>query len=107
MPDRANHCPFLNRSDPRCASHFSIDHLGAAFDQCFDQYPTCPAYRELLLERRARRGEPAAPWTLRPGERTAADADRPSVSPDTYASPPVQLLITAAGRHRDSSGARA
>jgi hypothetical protein len=107
MPKRAIYCPFLNRSDPRCASHFSIDHLNAAFDQCFDQYPTCPAYRELLSERRVRRGETAEPWILRPGERAAADPDRPGASPDPYASPPVQLRITTDGRQRDPAGARA
>jgi hypothetical protein len=57
MPERANHCPFLNRSEPRCSSHFSLNGLVDALEQCFDQYPSCSVYRELLRERRARRGE--------------------------------------------------
>lgn len=60
MPDRVEHCPFLNRSDARCAENFNIDHLQHAFKFCFGRYKTCPAYAELLVERRARRGEAAA-----------------------------------------------
>jgi hypothetical protein len=57
MSDRVNHCPFLNRADPRCAGHFSLDRLGVAFDHCFGKYKTCASYQELLLERRSRRGD--------------------------------------------------
>ena len=71
MPDRAIHCPFLNRSDTRCSSHFSLDHLSDAFEQCMDAYQTCPVYLELLAERRERRGEPMLAMPLgRPGERS-------------------------------------
>src|SRR3954469_6844270 len=55
MSDSGHHCPFLNRADARCARHFSIDDLGYAFQHCFGQYESCPAYGELLVERRIRR----------------------------------------------------
>ena len=54
------HCPFLNRSDARCGSHFSLTGLGSAFDHCFGSYGACPTYRELLDERRERQGQPHA-----------------------------------------------
>ena len=66
MPDTVEHCPFLNRSDERCAENFNIDHLQHAFRFCFGRYKTCPSYIELLVERRIRRGEAA--------ERMAASA---------------------------------
>jgi hypothetical protein len=76
MPQRAIHCPFLNRSDTRCSSHFSLDHLSDAFEQCMDAYQTCPVYLELLAERRERRGEPMlAIYPMRPGERTTQRPD--------------------------------
>lgn len=59
MAERAIHCPFLNRSDARCSSHFSLDHLSDAFEQCMDAYQSCPVYLELLAERRQRRGQAA------------------------------------------------
>jgi len=55
MPDRANHCPFLNRADARCAEHFNMQGLRHAFDHCFGQYSRCPVYFEMLMERRTRR----------------------------------------------------
>jgi hypothetical protein len=69
MSQRAVHCPFLNRSDARCSSHFSLDHLSDAFEQCMDAYQACPVYLELLAERRQRRGEPPID-ARRPGERS-------------------------------------
>ena len=59
MPDRVEHCPFLNRSDDRCAENFKIDHLQHAFKFCFGRYKTCPSYVELLIERRVRLSEAA------------------------------------------------
>jgi len=53
------HCPFLNRSDHRCAEHFNLDQLDFALEHCFDQYQTCPIYFELLNERLERRYEGA------------------------------------------------
>jgi hypothetical protein len=49
------HCPFLNRSDARCAGYLSLDRLGHALRHCFGQYASCATYVELLVERRARR----------------------------------------------------
>jgi len=55
--DRGQHCPFLNRTDSRCGSHFTLERLEHAFAYCFDRYNACPTYLELLVERRVRRGE--------------------------------------------------
>jgi len=55
MNDTGHHCPFLNRADSRCSRHFSLDHLGHAFDYCFGYYEGCSVYAELLAERRFRR----------------------------------------------------
>ena len=55
MADRSIHCPFLNRTDSRCAEHFHLDHLQHAFRFCFDRYEACPLYDELLAERQCRR----------------------------------------------------
>jgi hypothetical protein len=53
--DCGEHCPFLNRSDRRCASFLKLDRLAHAFDHCFGEYKSCPMYLELLAERRVRR----------------------------------------------------
>jgi hypothetical protein len=55
MTDHGRHCPFLNRADARCSKHFSLDHLGHAFDYCFGYYEGCGVYLQLLAERRVRR----------------------------------------------------
>ena len=60
MSDREHHCPFLNRADHRCAAFFSIERLQHAFEHCFHAYQSCEVYRELLVERQARRSEAAA-----------------------------------------------
>ena len=57
MSDHESHCPFLNRSDYRCANHFSLDKLDAAFDHCFGAYQACPTYLEMLDERKTRQKE--------------------------------------------------
>lgn len=56
MADHGQHCPFLNRTETRCSTNFSLDRLGHAFAHCFGQYETCPVYAELLGERRQRLG---------------------------------------------------
>src|SRR5690349_20652918 len=58
--EHGHHCPFLNRADERCSAHFQLDHLGEAFEHCFDEYAACPIYLELLSERRFRRSLAAA-----------------------------------------------
>jgi hypothetical protein len=60
-----SHCPFLNRTDERCSTHFRLDHLRQAFDHCFDRYHACPVYRELLVERRLRRTAASAVLQVR------------------------------------------
>src|SRR6185312_6894795 len=41
MESQGEHCPFLNRSDHRCAQHFNLDQLDYALEHCFDKYQTC------------------------------------------------------------------
>jgi hypothetical protein len=55
LSDRESHCPFLNKSDVRCGSHFSLTKLGRAFDHCFGCYAACTTYQEMLIERQDRR----------------------------------------------------
>ena len=49
----SRHCPFANRNDARCVKHFSVNRLQYAFDHCFNDYPSCSTYREMLGERKA------------------------------------------------------
>lgn len=63
MRDMSEHCPFLNRSDPRCSEYFRLSHLQHAFKFCFDQYQTCPVYGEQLAERQGRRAAAAGAVT--------------------------------------------
>ena len=51
----SQHCPFLNRSDPRCSASFKLERLRHALEFCFDQYQSCPHYAQQLAERQARR----------------------------------------------------
>jgi hypothetical protein len=60
-----SHCPFLNRTDERCSTHFRLDHLQQTFQHCFDRYHACPVYRELLVERRLRRTTASAVLQVR------------------------------------------
>ena len=53
--ESVSHCPFLNRSDPRCSSSFRLERLRHALEFCFDQYQSCPHYAQQLAERQARR----------------------------------------------------
>jgi len=57
MTNPPNHCPFVNRSDTRCAEHFKLSELDHAMEYCFGKYQLCPTYVELLGERQVRRRE--------------------------------------------------
>jgi hypothetical protein len=81
MSVQGQHCPFLNRADPRCAANFSLERLDHAFEYCFDRYQACPVYLDLLVERRVRRAS------------DAADA-QPSQPPNQHAKPLVQVSIS-------------
>jgi hypothetical protein len=54
MSELGQHCPFLNRTDARCADHFRLEDLPHAFRYCFGRYKACPTYLELRIERRQR-----------------------------------------------------
>ena len=60
----SHHCPFLNRSDPRCSSSFKLDRLRHALEFCFDQYQSCPHYAQQLAERQARRSGAGGAYSL-------------------------------------------
>ena len=106
-PERGQHCPFLNRADDRCSAHFRLDRLDEAFDYCFDQYPQCAVYQQLLLERRVRRAEaavfqpPPRGWIGMGGQRGSRHAPTQHAPTITAApsrraasSPLVQLTVT-------------
>lgn len=40
-------CPYVNRSDERCAEHKTLGGISYAYDHCFDAYRACPVYRYL------------------------------------------------------------
>ena len=123
MAEHGPHCPFLNRADARCSAHFRLDHLGDAFEHCFDRYHGCAVYAELLLERRVRRAEAAAlrdapalqdapplgatgAWGPPPqGSRHAkAVAGAGSPGPAVLAHPLVQLTIAHRHAKRAAAG---
>jgi len=88
--DRGEHCPFLNRTDHRCGSHFTLERLEHAFAFCFDRYTACPVYLELLVERRVRRGE-----AREEGLRLEAAAETEGGQPSNEPKPLVELTIHA------------
>lgn len=111
------HCPFLNRSDPRCAGNFSLDRLGHALRHCFGQYAACPTYVELLVERRARRsgegafsGEDevaaAVPDAAR-GNGRDSHVVAPQQRPPAPAKPPIVSLFIRGRRHAGRAADRA
>ncbi|CAN5619039.1 hypothetical protein BH09PLA1_BH09PLA1_09020 [soil metagenome] len=83
----ADHCPFLNRRDARCGEHMSIQGLDHAFDYCFGRYQGCPVYFQMLIERRARRGEAVA------GIAATANLPQPFVQQQLSGHAAVQLTI--------------
>lgn len=116
MSDHGHYCPFLNRADARCSTHFQLDHLGAAFEHCFDHYHDCTVYAELLEERQQRRAAAAAEsrvgfWAQRLVERgqpvPAGVAAGESAPTATSAPPPTRppaprvsfTPLTVANRH--------
>ncbi len=43
-------CPFVNKSDLRCATHWTLRNLPQAFHHCADRFSVCPVYRCLIRE---------------------------------------------------------
>jgi len=80
MSDHDHHCPFLNRTDSRCAEHLKIDRLGHAFEHCFDVYAACPVYLDLLIERRTRSADTPAKPTLQVNKAVLQRMETPHVS---------------------------
>lgn len=92
---RGEHCPFLNRSDGRCAECLSLDHIDHAFDYCFGTYGACVVYKELLAERRVRRlsGLLTPTQVAAAAAEAAASNSSPGLQPDATRRPLVQLTV--------------
>ena len=117
MAHLGHHCPFLNRADERCSAHFRLDHLGDAFEHCFDRYHACPIYEELLLERQVRRAEaalrpavggPAAGAWAPSGSIGSRHAPAPEADRDPQNASPVAgpfVRLTVAHRHPQHAAA--
>ncbi len=43
-------CPFVNKSDIRCATHWTLRNLTQTFSHCADRFTVCPVYRSLIRE---------------------------------------------------------
>jgi len=46
-------CPFIDLNDARCARHFTLSHLGEAFELCLRRHANCVTFYRILGERRA------------------------------------------------------
>ena len=38
-------CPFLDKSNPRCAAHLTLSNILGAFSHCADRYGECPEFK--------------------------------------------------------------
>ncbi len=43
-------CPFVNKSDARCAAHLTLQNIASAFTDCAGQHIKCPVYQELTTD---------------------------------------------------------
>jgi len=43
-------CPFVDKSDARCATHLTLANLCRAFAHCAGDYTACPVYEKLIHE---------------------------------------------------------
>jgi hypothetical protein len=43
-------CPFINKSDIRCATHWTLRNLTQTFSHCADRFAVCPVYRNMVRE---------------------------------------------------------
>ena len=43
-------CPFMDLTDPRCADHFNLVNLTAAFSHCVGRYQSCPVYQTMTSD---------------------------------------------------------
>ena len=41
-------CPFVDKSDVRCAAHMTLRNVLQAFQHCADRYGECPVYAQLV-----------------------------------------------------------
>jgi len=60
-------CPFVEKSDVRCATHLTLANLTRAFAHCADEYRVCPVYAQLQRElglHGCEHEEPAVPVCL-------------------------------------------
>jgi len=45
-------CPFIDKSDPRCAAHLNLGNVSHAYGYCADRYQMCLIYQELINDDR-------------------------------------------------------
>lgn len=38
-------CPFVDKSNPRCAAHLTLSNILGAFAHCADRYVECPEFK--------------------------------------------------------------
>ena len=43
-------CPFVDKSDARCATHLTLANLCRAFAHCAGEYTLCPVYEKLVTD---------------------------------------------------------
>jgi hypothetical protein len=55
-------CPYIDRSDPRCSAHWTVQNIIRAFAHCTDRYFDCPVYLQLVDDKPAHDQAPAAPY---------------------------------------------
>ena len=41
-------CPFVDKSDDRCAAHMTLRNVLQAFLHCADRYSDCPVYSQMV-----------------------------------------------------------
>ena len=106
MSNRVRHCAFLNRADDRCSGVFRLGRLSDAFDYCFGKYTACPVYRELLLERRARRAEAmAAGGSVEGAYQDSDGSDHVAEHSRPPTRPPAYVQVTVAHRYAKPTAA--
>lgn len=44
-------CPHMDKSDSRCAAHWTLQNIARAFAHCANRYYDCPIYIQLLADR--------------------------------------------------------
>jgi hypothetical protein len=49
VPEVRAVCPFLDQTDPHCASHLTLKSVDEALGMCADEYQYCPVFQKLVV----------------------------------------------------------